>query len=174
MHSLRRMIVRRWVPCRASLQLTEGDDDDAWMAFMPYCWTSHSAIAGKCYMHEKSYQAPLRLWPQSAKLSRHAAATAIRQDVLTRENVLQSIGLRRAAKPRCLARLCFRRCWYRRSWSGIVIHRTTIGSPYLLVPAPPTGLPIPMAHCVFNTIHLLNTVFFVVQASMSHVQTTSA
>jgi len=30
------MIVRRRVPCRASLQRTEGDDDYAWMAFMPY------------------------------------------------------------------------------------------------------------------------------------------
>ena len=45
----------------------------------------------------------LRFWPEIAKLSRQDAATATRQDVLTRESVLQSIGLRRAEKPRCLA-----------------------------------------------------------------------
>jgi len=55
-------------------------------------------------VQEKSYQAPLRIWPQCDKLSRQDAATAIRHDVATRESVLQSIGLRRAAKPRCLAR----------------------------------------------------------------------
>ncbi len=54
-----------------------------------------------------------RSWPQCAKLLRQCAATLILHDVGPRNGDLQSIGRRRVAKPRCLARankqcLCFR------------------------------------------------------------------